>query len=219
MPVLSVGVGSHLIPIVAPAGRVGWVRQGRCGHRGETAGYVSVTTPRPQSGPRQRARMLYLAVFAQEPVVGLLGALVATKGGQPGQPPTVIGAAEAADRYREAVQDRHLRVEADPAEQLLTELGLDRPQIGRLVDEGGAVHAPQGREPVAVVATKVLVQALVGVDARGTPRHTRWSRPHCRPGSAGAALAQANARQPVVDQAVHRDEQRRSIHARPPYAW
>jgi hypothetical protein len=35
----------------------------------------------------------------------------------------------------------------------------------------------------------------------------------------GAALAEPAAGQPLVDQAVHRDEQRRSIHARPPYAW
>ena len=80
-----------------------------------------------------------------EPVEGLLGALVTTEVRQLGQPPAAIGAAEAADRHREAVQDRALGVEADQAEHLLAELGLDRPQIGRLVDEGGAVHAPQGR--------------------------------------------------------------------------
>jgi hypothetical protein len=77
-----------------------------------------------------------------EPVEGLLGALVA---------------AEAADRHREAVQDRDLRVEADLAKQLLAELGLDRPQVGRLADEGRAVDARESREPVAVVAAEVLV--------------------------------------------------------------
>jgi hypothetical protein len=100
-----------------------------------------------------------------EAVVGLLGALVAAEGGQPGQPPAAIGAAEAADRHREAVQDRDRRVEADLAEQLLAELGFDRPQIRRLADKGGAVDARKGGEPVAVVAAEVVVQAFVGVDA------------------------------------------------------
>ena len=34
-----------------------------------------------------------------------------------------------------------------------------------------------------------------------------------------AALAQPPIGQPLVNQAVHGDEQRRSIHVRPPYAW
>jgi hypothetical protein len=75
----------------------------------------------------------------------LLVALVATEAGQLGQPPAAIGATEAADRHREAVQDRDGRVEANLAEQLLAELGLDRPQIGRLAGEGGAVDAAQGQ--------------------------------------------------------------------------
>jgi hypothetical protein len=81
-------------------------------------------------------------------VEGLLGPLVTAEGGQPGQPPTAIGAAEAADRHREAVQDRDGRVEADLAEQLLAELGFNRPQIRRLADKGGAVDTRKGREPV-----------------------------------------------------------------------
>jgi hypothetical protein len=35
----------------------------------------------------------------------------------------------------------------------------------------------------------------------------------------GAALAEPPPGQPILNQAVHPDEQRRSIHARPPYAW
>jgi hypothetical protein len=42
---------------------------------------------------------------------------------------------------------------------------LDGPQVGRLAEEGGAVHPAQGREPVGPVAAEVLVQAAVGVDA------------------------------------------------------
>jgi hypothetical protein len=35
----------------------------------------------------------------------------------------------------------------------------------------------------------------------------------------GAALAEPSAGQPLVNQAVHRDQQRRSVHGRPPYVW
>jgi hypothetical protein len=61
------------------------------------------------------------------------------------------GASRTASRLvrGEAVQDRDLRVEADLAEQLLAELGFDRPQVGRLPHEDGAVDARKGREPVA----------------------------------------------------------------------
>ncbi len=101
-----------------------------------------------------------------ESVVGLLGALVPAQGGQLGQPPAALGAAEAADRHREAVQDQDLRVEARPGEELLAELGLDRPQLRRLADQGRAMDAAKGREPVLVVAAEVLLPALVGVDAK-----------------------------------------------------
>jgi hypothetical protein len=97
-------------------------------------------------------------------VEGLLGALVTAEGGQSGQPPAAVGASEAADRHREAVQDRDRRVELDLAQDALAQVGLDHPQVGRLADEGGAMDASQGREPVAPVAAEVIVQALVGVD-------------------------------------------------------
>jgi hypothetical protein len=92
-----------------------------------------------------------------EPAVGLLGAFVA---------------AEAADRHREAVQDRGLRVIADLAEQLLAKLGLDRPQIRRLADEGRAMHAAQGGEPVVVVAAEVVVEALSVSMPMNSPTHS-----------------------------------------------
>jgi hypothetical protein len=154
-----------------------------------------------------------------EPVEGLLGALVTTEGGQPGQPPTAIGAAEAADRHRGSCPRSRPRIEADPAEELLAELGFDRPQVRRLADEGGAVHTPQGREPVTPVAAEVLVQALVGVDAPELADAFNGQDLAVRQDRLWAALAEPPAAQPVIDQAVDRDEQRRSIHARPPYAW
>ena len=132
-------------------------------------------------------------------VEGLLGALVTAEGGQPGQPPTAIGAAEAADRHREAVQDRDGRVKADLGQQLLAQLRLDRPQVGRLADKGGAVHAPQGGEPVPVVAAEVLVQALVGVDPKELPDAFDGQDFAVAQDRVGAALAQPPPGQPFVN--------------------
>jgi hypothetical protein len=81
------------------------------------------------------------------------------------------------------------------------------------------VHALQGREPVAPVAAEVLVQALVGINAEKLPDAFDGQDLAVGQSRLGAPLAEPPAAQPVVDQAVHRDEQRRSIHARPPYAW
>jgi hypothetical protein len=72
-----------------------------------------------------------------------LAPLVTAEGGQPGQPAAAVGAAEAADRDREAIQDRDLRIEAELAEQLLAELSLERAQVGRLAGEGRGVDAAQ----------------------------------------------------------------------------
>ena len=65
----------------------------------------------------------------------------------------------------------------------------------------------------------MLVQALVGVDAQELPDTVDGQDLTVGQDRLGAALAEPPAGQPLVDQAVHRDEQRRSIHARPPYAW
>jgi hypothetical protein len=105
------------------------------------------------------------------------------------------------------------------AEELLAELGFDRPQVGRLPYEGGAVDTAQSREPVAVVTAEVVVQVLVGIDAPELPDALDGQDLTVGQDRLGAALAEPAAGQPVIDQAVHRDEQRRSIHARPPYAW
>jgi hypothetical protein len=61
--------------------------------------------------------------------IGLLGHLVVAPGGQLPQPPAAVGASEPTDRHGDTVDQRDLRVEVDLAEQLLVELGLDRPQI------------------------------------------------------------------------------------------
>jgi hypothetical protein len=135
-----------------------------------------------------------------EPIEGLLGALVTAQAGQLGQALAAVGTTKAADRHREAVQDRDGRVEAELAEQLLAELGLDRPQIRRLAGEGGAVDAGKGREPVTPGAAEVLVQALVGVDAPELPdaldgRDLTVAQDRC-----GAALAKSPPGQPLVNQ-------------------
>jgi hypothetical protein len=58
----------------------------------------------------------------------------------------------------------------------------------------------------------VLVQALVGVDAPELADALDGQDLTVGQDRVGAALAQPSAGQPLVDQAVHRDEQRRSIH-------
>jgi hypothetical protein len=103
-------------------------------------------------------------------------------------------------------------VKGDPGEELLAELGLDRPQIRCLADEGGAVDAAKGWEPVVVVAAEVLVQALVGVDAPELADALDGQDLAVGQDRGWAALAQRSAGQPLVDQAVHGDKQRRSIH-------
>jgi hypothetical protein len=81
------------------------------------------------------------------------------------------------------------------------------------------VDAAQGGEPVAVVVAEVLVEALVGVDAEELADTFDGQDYTVGQDRVGAALAQPPPGQPDVDQAGHRDEQRRSIHARPPYVW
>ncbi len=103
-------------------------------------------------------------------------------------------------------------VEVHLAEQPLAELGLDRPQVGRLADEGGAVDAAQGGEPVAPVAADVLEDALVGVDAQELADALDGQYLAVAEGWLRAALAQPPPGQPLVDGAVHADEQGRNIH-------
>jgi hypothetical protein len=58
----------------------------------------------------------------------------------------------------------------------------------------------------------MVVQALVGVDAEELPDAFDDQDFAVAQDRHWAALPQPPAGQPVVDQAVHRDEQRRSIH-------
>ena len=81
------------------------------------------------------------------------------------------------------------------------------------------MDAAQGGEPVVVVTAEVLVQALVGVDPKQLPDALDGQDLAVGQDRGWAALAQPPSGQQVIDQAVHRNEQRRSIHARPPYAW
>jgi hypothetical protein len=74
------------------------------------------------------------------------------------------------------------------------------------------VDAAKGGEPVAVVAAEVLVDALVGIDAQELAdaldgQHLAGGQDRLR-----AALAQPPPGQPLVDGAVHGDEQGRNIH-------
>jgi hypothetical protein len=62
------------------------------------------------------------------------------------------------------------------------------------------------------VAAEVLVQPLVGVDPEELRDALDGQDLTIAQHRVGAALAQPPAGQPLVNQAVHRDEQRRSIH-------
>ena len=74
------------------------------------------------------------------------------------------------------------------------------------------MNLTQGREPVAPVAAEVLVQALIGVDAEELPDAFDGQDLAVGQDRLGAALAQPPTGQQVIDQAVHGDQQRRSIH-------
>jgi hypothetical protein len=105
----------------------------------------------PEDGPAARGR------FAWRPRRG--------PGGQLPQPPAPARRGRtgrsARPRYRPARRLGRSR----PGPAGAVEAVLDGPQVGRLAEEGGAVHPAQGREPVGPVAAEVLVQAAVGVDA------------------------------------------------------
>jgi hypothetical protein len=62
------------------------------------------------------------------------------------------------------------------------------------------------------VAAEVLVEALVGVDAEELADAFDGQDLTVSQDRLWAALAEPPPSQPVIDQAVHRDEQRRSIH-------
>jgi hypothetical protein len=53
--------------------------------------------------------------------------------------------------------------------ELLPELFLELPEVGRLPDEGGAVYLAEGGEPLAVVTAEKEVDALVGVEPQELP--------------------------------------------------
>jgi hypothetical protein len=110
----------------------------------------------------------------------------------------------------EAVQHGDGRVEVDLGEQLLAELGLDRPQVGRLTHQGGPVDRRQGPGTSRGRGGGSGRRGPCRCRCPGTRRPIRWSGLRCRTAPAGAALPHAPTSQPVIDQAVHRDEQRRS---------
>jgi len=91
-------------------------------------------------------------------------------------------------------------------------LAACRVKVVRCTRPRAGNQSPQQRRkysyrPLSVVDAPELADALDGQDLAVSQDRV------------GAPLAQPPAGQPVVDQAVHGDEQRRSIHARPPYAW
>jgi hypothetical protein len=59
-----------------------------------------------------------------KPIEGLLGHLLVAEGALLGKPSTMVDPGEAVRWYREAVDQRHFRVDAGSVEQMLSELLL-----------------------------------------------------------------------------------------------
>jgi hypothetical protein len=96
---------------------------------------------------------------------------------------------------------------------VLPEHLLYGPEVGRLAAEGGAVDSFEGREPLlGVVATKVLVEALLGVDPEKLPDDFHGK--HFGVGEFGsrAALAQLLTFEPVVGKAENGCDEGAKIH-------
>jgi hypothetical protein len=104
--------------------------------------------------------------------------------------------------------------QADLAEEVLAELGVDRPQIGRLAGEGGAVHPAQGRDQSPRSGGRAH-SGPCRARCPGTRRRPRWSGPGWRPGAGGGRAGGAGGRPATRRSASPPCEQRQSIHGRP----
>ena len=97
---------------------------------------------------------------------------------------------------------------------------LDGPEVGRLSQEGGAVHLPQAGEQVAEVAPEVGVQAPVRVEAEELADDLHRQHLAVREGRPRAALTKPTFAAKVADEVVHEtedgDDQGLQVHDRPP---
>jgi hypothetical protein len=98
-------------------------------------------------------------------------------------------------------------------QELLPEALLDLPQVRRLPGEGGAVHAPEVREEVGVVAPEVSEELRVFVEAQELADDLDGENLRVeerRGGSAGSEAAEA--RDPIVDEAEDGHDEGAKIH-------
>jgi hypothetical protein len=121
----------------------------------------------------------------------------------PSPPPAAVGAGLSGRPASRSCPGSSPAGQADLAEEVLAELGVDRPQIGRLPHGGGAVHPAQGRDQSPRSGGRAH-SGPCRARCPGTRRRPRWSGPGWRPGAGGAGLAAPAAGQPLVDQPVHR---------------
>ena len=96
-------------------------------------------------------------------VEGLLEEDVLAESGFPFEAGAAVGAGKETRRQGKSVADGEGRVVGSKRKELLPEVFLYLPEVGRLPSEGSAVHLTEGREPLAVVAAEEEVDALVGV--------------------------------------------------------
>jgi len=89
---------------------------------------------------------------------------VLAEGGLATEAAAARGAGEAADRQREAVEQRERRVVRSLRGAVPPQALLDPPQVGGLAGERGPMDLPQRREPVAVVPPEVALERRVGLE-------------------------------------------------------
>jgi len=86
------------------------------------------------------------------------------EGGLSLKTPTAVGSGEQARRQGERVRQSEAGVVGGLGQDLLPEALLGLPQVRCLPSEGGAMHPPQVREEVSVVAPEVLEEFRVFVE-------------------------------------------------------
>ncbi len=151
-----------------------------------------------------------------EAVEGLPEQGVFTESGLPFEAFAPVGASEKACWQRHGVHQREGGIVRGAAKQILPEVFLDLPEVGRLPGKGSAVHLGEGRKPFSVVAPKEEIDGLVGVDAEELADDLYgedlgvgelWGR---------SAASDAPLLEAVVDEAQDRDDEGVKIHRKRP---
>ena len=147
--------------------------------------------------------------------------MIVPKGGLPSEQSAAIGAGEAADGNREAIDQSNRWGMRRLRKQRLPDVLLDPPQIGRLADERRAVNSSQRRKEVDMVSPEVGAECRVLIQAQLLADDFHGQDFTVRQGWQRSPLAYATAREQhghrVIDQAGGRYNQRLQVHGAPPW--